>query len=482
MKFSTSVAGCALAALVHAAPEHDRVTSLPEMGNFDKYGAFSGYLPIEGTSKQIHYLFFEAQENAKDAPVLIWFNGGPGCSSMLGFMQENGPFRIESGSKKFHPDQYSWNRETNLLYIEQPAGVGYSYCEGTRDCTFTDHTSGQDNLTVLLEWYNKFPEYKDNDLYVSGESYAGIYVPYLSWYIVQHNEANADNDDVFKPNIKGFAVGNGVTNWQYDTNAAYLDMAYWHSMMSQEMRDQLDALQCDWNMPYMIGVSDECMDIFNEFSQLTSQVNVYDIFGTCWGAGPYPQAEEPEEDGKPHMYTKDEERVHQQYVTAADYTPWTHMAKSKRNPKQLSELPPCTFGSSLLTYMNSKEVRTAMNIPDYVQAWDLCTSDINYVMEPQGSQWIYEALAGKIKMLHYSGDTDGAVPAIGTQNWIATLGWDVTSEWKQYYVQGQVAGYHESYEGGLTFGTVHGAGHMAPQFKPPQTYHLVFNWMFDREI
>ena len=480
MKFATCATAAALASLVHAAPEHDRVEYLPDMGVFDTYGAFSGYLDIAESSKKIHYLFFEAQNNAADAPVLIWFNGGPGCSSMLGFMQENGPFRIESGAKKFHPSEFSWNRETNLLYIEQPAGVGYSYCEGIADCTFTDHTSGQDNLTVVLEWYDKFPEYKDNDLYISGESYAGIYVPYLSWYIVQHNEMNAENDDVFKPNIKGFAVGNGVTNWKYDTNAAYLDMAYWHSLMSQEMRDRLDVLQCDWNMPYMIGVSDECMEVFNEFSTLTAQVNVYDIFGTCWGSGPYPQFD-AEEDGKPHMYTKDDEAIHQQYVTAADYTPWTHMGK-KKNPKQLSELPPCTFGSSLLTYMNSKEVRTAMHIPDYVPAWDLCTSNINYIMEPEGSQWIYEALAGKIKMLHYSGDTDGAVPAIGTQNWIATLGWDVTSEWKQYMVQGQVAGYWESYEGGLTFGTVHGAGHMAPQFKPPQTYHLVFNWMFDREI
>ena len=117
--------------------------------------------------------------------------------------------------------------------------------------------------------------------------------------------------------------------------------------------------------------------------------------------------------------------------------------------------------------MNSDAVRTAMHIPANVQAWDLCTSNINYVSEPEASQWIYEALAGKTKMLFYSGDVDGSVPTAGTQNWIASLGWNKTSEWKEYYVGGQVAGYWESYEGNLTFGTVHGAGHMAPQFKPP---------------
>ena len=55
-----------------------------------------------------------------------------------------------------------------------------------------------------------------------------------------------------------------------------------------------------------------------------------------------------------------------------------------------------------------------MHIPDYVQAWDLCKGDIDYTSEPQASQWIYEELRGKIKMLHYSGDTDGAVPTVGT--------------------------------------------------------------------
>ena len=232
MKFVAAVA--AFAAVASAKPEDHRVTSLPEMGTFDKYGAFSGYLDIPDTSKKIHYLFFEAQEDSENAPVLIWFNGGPGCSSMLGFMQENGPFKLESGGSKFHEDEYSWNRETNILYIEQPAGVGYSYCEGVKDCAFDDHKSGKDNLTSVLEWYKLFPEFGKNELYISGESYGGVYVPYLAHYIVKHNEENANDKDAFKPNLKGFAVGNGVTNWKYDTTAAFVDMSYWHSLMSEE--------------------------------------------------------------------------------------------------------------------------------------------------------------------------------------------------------------------------------------------------------
>lgn len=89
----------------------------------------------------------------------------------------------------------------------------------------------------MLAWYQKFPEFKANDLYISGESYAGIYVPYLTNQIDQYNTLNAGNPSVFKPNLKGFAVGNGVTNLFYDSQNAWVEMGYWHSLYSQELKD-----------------------------------------------------------------------------------------------------------------------------------------------------------------------------------------------------------------------------------------------------
>lgn len=85
-------------------------------------------------------------------------------------------------------------------------------------------------------------------------------------------------------------------------------------------------------------------------------------------------------------------------------------------------------------------------------------------------------------MLFYSGDADGAVPTLGSENWIASLGWQVTEEWRPYFVNNQLAGYIEVYEGNFTFGTVHGAGHMAPQYKPAQTNYLIFNWINQQPI
>jgi serine carboxypeptidase-like clade 2 len=118
-----------------------------------------------------------------------------------------------------------------MLYIESPAGVGYSICTGVKECnTYSDAESATDNLTAVLAFFTKFPEFKTNDLYISGESYAGIYVPYLTKYIDDYNTQNAANPAVFKPNLKGFMVGNGVTNYTYDCTPAYVEMGYWHSL------------------------------------------------------------------------------------------------------------------------------------------------------------------------------------------------------------------------------------------------------------
>ena len=143
---------------------------------------YSGYLPVAGTTRNLHYMYLESRSNPVKDPVVIWFNGGPGCSSMLGFMQEHGPYVMEDGTNFFHENEWSWNKEVNMLYIEMPAGVGYSYYNEVGDHDYTDMGVAKDNLSAFLYFFEfKFPELKGNDLYISGESYAGIYVPYLAW-------------------------------------------------------------------------------------------------------------------------------------------------------------------------------------------------------------------------------------------------------------------------------------------------------------
>lgn len=120
--------------------------------------------------------------------MVIWFNGGPGCSSLLGLFQENGPIVIDDGNSSIYRNPFPWNHRANVLYIESPAGVGFSIARTTEAFSHNDMSQSEDAMAALLDFYKKFPEYLPNPLFVSGESYAGIYVPYLSWQIYQHNQ------------------------------------------------------------------------------------------------------------------------------------------------------------------------------------------------------------------------------------------------------------------------------------------------------
>jgi len=239
MKLLLSVILGVLASVVQASgPTEELVDHLPEMSDIGS-AIYSGYIPIEGTTKRLHFLLAESQNDWSTDPLIIWFNGGPGCSSLLAFATENGPYQMSAGETTFHKNEHAWNQNANVLYIEQPAGVGFSYCNYTAnplDCTFDDMTQSNDTLAFVKAWLERYPLYKGKPLYISGESYGGIYIPYLAWQL-------AHNSDVV---VSGFMVGNGVTNWKYDTTPATIQTAYHHAMYSDQLHEKLLASGCDW--------------------------------------------------------------------------------------------------------------------------------------------------------------------------------------------------------------------------------------------
>ena len=157
---------------------------MADFSSADTVDVYSGYLDIPDTTKSLHYVFVESAQDPANDPVVLWFNGGPGCSSMLAWMQEHGPYVMDDGETTFKQNDYSWNKFANMLYLEAPAGIGFSYCDSKdhpEDCKSDDWAQSVDNLIALQEWFVRFPDFKANKLYLSGESYAGIYVPYLLW-------------------------------------------------------------------------------------------------------------------------------------------------------------------------------------------------------------------------------------------------------------------------------------------------------------
>lgn len=86
----------------------------------------------------------------------------------------------------------------------------------------------------------------------------------------------------FTPNLKGFMVGNGVTNWDYDCDVAYVEMAYWHGLYPTHMYRELHELNCNFSDVSTSDLSTECINWYAAFEALTTDINIYDLYGTCY--------------------------------------------------------------------------------------------------------------------------------------------------------------------------------------------------------
>lgn len=182
------------------------------------YDMYSGYVNVTTAPDYLYYWFFEADMDeaaAADAPLIVWTNGGPGCSAMEGATTENGPlvlYRIKESydlaTGQLSSNPYAWNKLGHVLYVDQPRYVGNSF--GYGDQVLTSEDAGKDIVTFLQGWYELYPEHASRDVIISGESYGGHYVPAWTSAIMSHNEAVGE-DSVEIP-LKGVAIGNGCVN------------------------------------------------------------------------------------------------------------------------------------------------------------------------------------------------------------------------------------------------------------------------------
>jgi|EP01049_Picozoa_sp_SAG25_P007948 carboxypeptidase C (cathepsin A) len=145
---------------------------------------YSGYLTVAGPlggperydSIVIHYELHTSQRSPSTDPILTWHQGGPGGSSMYGAYAEMGYFQTDSNGT--HTNPFAWNRIANMLYLESPAGcddpIGFSYCTKNGrtlpSCSWTDKTQAEAYAHTLAAFFQEFPEFISNDLYMTGES------------------------------------------------------------------------------------------------------------------------------------------------------------------------------------------------------------------------------------------------------------------------------------------------------------------------
>ncbi|RKO95549.1 alpha/beta-hydrolase, partial [Caulochytrium protostelioides] len=164
----------------------------------------AGYVTVQQPQdQQLFFWQFDATVRRDRNVLLIWLNGGPGCSSLDGLFLENGPLKvIDKDHVAWNP--YGWNQYADVLYVDQPAGTGFSTGQ-IKDYAHTETEIVERFLSFYDRYLEIFPQHRDAELYFAGESYAGTYLPYITAAMLKRNEAAGR--DIYR--IQSLLIGNG---------------------------------------------------------------------------------------------------------------------------------------------------------------------------------------------------------------------------------------------------------------------------------
>lgn len=460
----TFVAAVGSAAAYTDAALKDQITALPGTEGLDiPFNQFSGYLDIPGSSgeksKHMHYWFVESMQDPAADPIAFWTNGGPGCSGLLGFMTEQGPFR-PNADMTLKMNDYAWNKVSNMVYIESPAGVGFSYSDDKADLTTGDSQTAIDNYNLIQAFMERFPEYSGSDLYISSESYGGHYIPTLAKQIVDSNTAGVEP----ALNFKGFAVGNPYTD-PYSGTPAMIDTYWGHQLIDKPTWDSYEQLCRDDKKPNVKECELLAVKIMVGVGDLNSYALDYPI---C-------TSDAVAKLGRTQRYFLLKSILSSEESISELMNSNLRSSSSKVATTGLTETAggyePCTENYAS-EYLNQASVQATIHVNE--MKWEECSYKIQYNTTDSAATStapIYNYLVDGdfgLNMLVFSGDDDSVCGTIGTQEWIWDLGYEVSGRsWRTYTYDGQTAGYATVWENtNLGFLTIHGAGHEVPAYKP----------------
>ncbi|PRT55557.1 Carboxypeptidase Y [Wickerhamiella sorbophila] len=410
-----------------------RVTSPDDLG-VDKTKQYSGYLDVEDEDKHFFFWFFESRNDPENDPVVLWLNGGPGCSSLTGLFFELGPATIGADLKPV-PNKDAWNNNANVIFLDQPVNTGYSYSSNKVSDTIS---ASKDAYAFLELFFEKFPEYNNRDFHIAGESYAGHYIPVFGSEIMSHDDRGF--------NLTSLLIGNGLTDPlnQYDLyepmacgqggHESVLDESQCQGMLDSQPRcDQLIQscydTQSAWTcVPAVIYCNNAQIGPYQQ-----TGLNVYDIREECQGDNGlcYPQLDLIDQ------------------------------------------------------YLNLPEVKEAVGAD--VETYQGCNFDVNRDflfngdwMKPYQTA-VSELLEKEVPILIYAGDKDYICNWLGNEAWSRALPWSGHEEFSKvdlgpWVVDGEEAGQVRNHEH-FTFLRVYEAGHMVPYNQPKNSLEMLERWI-----
>ncbi|KAL3755114.1 hypothetical protein ACJRO7_002220 [Eucalyptus globulus] len=477
----------------------DRIVSLPGQPSIN-FSHYSGYITVgDYPPRAFFYYFVEAETSPDSKPLVLWLTGGPGCSSLgYGAFIEHGPFKVKG------VDLVKRDYMANLLYLESPAGVGFSY--STNQSFYkgiTDNITAQDNLVFLQRWFTKYPQYEGRDFFITGESYGGHYVPELARLIVQSKvEINLKGIELridFKRLLKPFLtiiplfplqfdylfghnlqIGNPLLDYEFDTNT--MTTFYWsHGMMS----DQTELLfQNVCNYTRLLreirsrNLTSECLEVLKEAAKElndTNAIDKYDVLADiCLTSG------------------QSTLNIFYKMLTTAHSLSSSLASEDLINYQNFLETKDPCEEQDVIKYFNRKDVQDALHAKLVaVGHWNTCSDDVNknYRFEDLYISMIPvlgELVKSGLRVLIYSGDLDAVVPFLGTRTMVDALATNVlklntTLSYRAWFDSKQVAGYTQEY-GNLAFAIIRGASHTAPATQPERSLQLFTSFLEGKSL
>jgi cathepsin A (carboxypeptidase C) len=378
--------------------------------------------------------FFESRNDPKNDPVVLWLNGGPGCSSLMGLFMELGPSAVNKSLDMVFND-FSWNKNASVIFLDQPVNVGYSYSGGSVSNTVA---AGKDVYALLTLFFKQFPEYSEQSFHISGESYAGHYIPVFASEILSHKKRNI--------NLQSILIGNGLTDGltQYEY---YKPMACgeggWPAVLDESTCQSMDNAY-----PRCASLIENCYSSESVWSCVPASIYCNNAM-----IGPYQRTGQ-------NVY--DVRRQCGDNQLCYDEIDW------------------------ISAYLNKKEVMKAVGAE--VSSYDSCNFDINRNFLLQGD-WmkpfhrVVPSILSEIPVVIYAGDADYICNWLGNQAWLEKLEWPGQKAYQKAELKdltlggdGKKIGQVKS-SGNLTFVRLHAGGHMVPYDQPEASSDFFNRWL-----
>ncbi|OVA01760.1 Peptidase S10 [Macleaya cordata] len=398
----------------------------------------SGYLPISSTSgSAIFFAFYEAQQpisSLSQTPILVWLQGGPGCSSMVGNFFELGPWRINSDSKFnesliLKPNPGAWNRKFGLVFIDNPIGTGFSIASNIEEIPKDQETVAKHLFIALRKFISLDPLSRYRPIYIAGESYAGKYIPSIGYYILQHNSLSPVSKQV---NLRGVAIGNGLID-PVSQVANHAETAYFSGLINEKQRTQLEGMQAEavrlTREEKWTEATDARSRVLDWLQNVTGLATLFDI--------------------------------------------------RRKRP----------YETEMVTeFLKEEEVKKALGV-EKTMIWEGCSSIVGKALHDdvmKSVKFMVEELVKKSKVLLYQGQFDLRDGVVSTEAWIKEMRWEglekfLMAERKVWKVNGEFSGYVQRW-GSLTEVVVSGAGHLVPTDQAVSSQAMIENWVLERGL